>query len=157
MEDYNEDIKEQLENTLSHIHVLNKLLVDFETSPNIFLFASYQLDDMAEYFVDILNMRKLNIFYNRTKLYAYINADKIQKDDVVIFFDSGQDTKLLEYTFERVKTKTEKIYVFASRSQSEKLWLTDRTIILDLPGIKTHNSNRHLVLLYYINFIDHAL
>jgi len=157
MENYNDSIKTQLDNTLNHISVLNNFLAEFEESPNLFLFSSYQLDDMAEYFADLINLKKINLFYNRTKLYAYLNVDKIQKNDMVVVFDSGQDTKLLEYTFEKARTKTDKVYVFASKSQSEKVLSPDRTVILDLPGIKTHNSSRHLVLLYYINFLDHAL
>jgi hypothetical protein len=120
---------------------------------NIFIFSSYQLDDLATYFVQLLSLKKAEIFHNCVKIYAHKTINRINDDDLVLIFASGQDNVFLEFDFRIISKVSKNVFVFASRSQAEIFEIENNTIDLDLPNLPTTNHTRHLILMYYINLI----
>jgi len=150
---YNRIITDFLSNEKEAYVVIEDLVKNIKNSKNIFIYSSYQLDDLAAYFIELIGLKKQDIFHNNTKLYAHKNIKRITKRDMVIIFSSGQDNDFLEYDFNIINTLTNKVFVFSSNSQTEIFNVDGRTINLDIKGLPITNHYRHLLLMYYINLI----
>jgi len=151
--EYNQELIQQLSSNRADYSIIEKIINIGQKCQNIFIFSSYQLDDLAAYFVQLMSQKKAEIFHNPIKIYAHKTINRIMNNDLVLIFASGQDNVFLEFDFKLINNITNNIFVFASRSQAEIFWIENKTIELDLPNLPTTNHTRHLVLMYYMNLI----
>ncbi|AAT75668.1 putative transcriptional regulator [Mesoplasma florum L1] len=151
---YREILNEFLNEQKKEDEKIIKLVANMKKANKIVINSSYQLDDIANYFKDLLSLKFDNVLKNELKLFAYKNAQNLTEKDLAIFFVSGQDNEMMQYIFAVTKKMTKNIFIFSSRSQIEKFDMQENVIILDVPKLGSDHTYRRIILDNYVSIIS---